>query len=111
MSVLYHYTSLEGYAAIIETKLLKPSLRAHNPSDARFGDGQYLSDIAPGTKKPSQLSYMFLGIPFQGRRFTHYVGIDVKGIPLIQGRDHVFVILNREPLEISLLLAGHGENR
>ncbi len=111
MPVLYHYTSKEGYTAIIASKTLKPSLRADNPKDARYGDGQYLSDIVPGTKRPGQLSYMFLNIPYQGRRFTHYVGINVDGLAVIRGREHVFVILNQGPLDISKIMAGHGENR
>jgi len=111
LAILYHYTSKEGYAAIIESGILMPSLKANNPKDARYGDGQYLSDILPGTKRPGQLSYIFLNIPFQGRKFTHYVGVNVEGMAFVKGRDNVFVILNQEPLDISTLLAGHGENR
>ncbi len=72
-----HYTSEHGLRGILESQSLLPSLVALNPADARYGDGQYLSDIAPGTKSLSELSRAFLGFPFQGRRFTHYVEIDV----------------------------------
>jgi len=60
--VMYHYTSREGLAAILQSKRLLPSLRANNARDARFGDGQYLSDVVPGTKRPGQLSRIFFGI-------------------------------------------------
>ena len=67
--------------------MLKPSLLALNPADARYGDGQYLSDIIPGTLRPSKLSRLFLKIPYQGRRFTHYVEVDVTGLIVLKGRD------------------------
>jgi hypothetical protein len=105
---MYHYTSQAGLAAILQTKVLLPSLRANNPKDARFGDGQYISDIAPGTKRPGQLSLIFFGIPFGWRRFTHYLGINVDGLTVICGRPNVFVIRNSTPLDISKRLTGYG---
>ncbi len=93
------------------SKQLLPSLKANNPKDARYGDGQYLSDILPGTKRPGQLSYIFLNIPFQGRRFTHYVGINTEGLTVVKGRDFVFVALNHGSLNISTRLASHGQNK
>ncbi len=65
-NVMYHYTSQQGLKSIIDSKLINPSLKANNPKDARFGDGQYLSDIIPGTKRPSQLSQVFFGLPGRG---------------------------------------------
>ncbi len=111
MHILYHYTSKEGYDAILASQVLQPSLKANNPKDARYGDGQYLSDILPGTKRPGQLSYIFLNIPFQGKQFTHYIGIVVTGLTVVKGRDYVFVVLNVGPLSLSGILASHGENR
>ncbi len=90
---LFHYTDEAGQAGIRESGELRPSLKAANPTDAKFGDGQYLSDIAPGSRTCSQLSRCFLGMPFQGARFTHYVEIDVTGLNVMKGRDNVFVIL------------------
>jgi hypothetical protein len=107
--LMYHYTSREGLVAILQTKRLLPSLRANNPRDARFGDGQYVSDIVPGTKRPGQLSRIFFGIPFGWRRFTHYVTIDVGGLVVTYGRPHVFVIRGTGPLDISNRLVGHGQ--
>ncbi len=42
---LYHYTNEKGMNGIVESKKLNPSLKANNPKDARYGDGQYLFDI------------------------------------------------------------------
>ncbi len=105
---LFHYTSEHGLRGILESQSLLPSLVALNPADARYGDGQYLSDIAPGTKSLSELSRAFLGFPFQGRRFTHYVEIDVTGLTLVSGREGVFVVVNTEALDLTGRIVGFG---
>ena len=68
-ATLFHYTDGVGMQGILATQLLHPSTAAANPNDARYGDGQYLSDLPPGEKTPAQLSRLFLGQPFLGRRF------------------------------------------
>lgn len=108
--VLYHYTSEAGYQGILSSKQLNPSLIGNNPKDARYGDGQYLSDIAPGTKTSAQLSAIFIRIPFQGPKFEYYIGINVKGLNVVKGRENVFVALNNAPLDISKRLISHGKN-
>ena len=108
--VLYHYTSAEGLAGILRTKTILPSLKADNPKDARYGNGQYVSDILPGTKRPGQLSLIFLNMPWAGKRFTHYVEIDVRGLEIVPGRAHVFLIRNDKPLDVSKRLVSHGQN-
>lgn len=105
---LYHYTTERGMNGIVDSQKLNPSLLAINPKDARFGDGQYLSDIVPGTKKPSQLAFAFIRNRFQGRRFTHYIEIDTTGLEVIKGRTNVFLVPNQEPLDLIGRLIGHG---
>ncbi|MGY4397672.1 hypothetical protein ACVWZA_002869 [Sphingomonas sp. UYAg733] len=84
--VLYHYTNEAGAAGIAESRSLNPSLWRAGTKDVRYGNGQYVSDFAPGTKTPAQLSREFLGRPFHGDRFTHYVEIDATGLGAIPGR-------------------------
>lgn len=103
---LFHYTSEDGLQGILESQSLLPSLVALNPADARYGDGQYLSDFAPGTKSLAELSRAFLGFPFQGRRFTHYVEIDVTGLGFVAGREGVYVVLNTEALDLTGRILG-----
>jgi|SRR5437879_4170435 len=110
MNTLFHYTDRAGHDSILASKVLLPSLRARNPSDARYGDGQYLSDIRPGTMTLTQLSRVFLGFPFLGRRFTHYVEIDVQGLGLVLGRPGVFVIPGNLPLDLTSRIVGSGVN-
>ena len=49
---LYHYTTEEGMEGIISSQKLNPSLKANNPKDARYGNGQYLSNIKPNEYSP-----------------------------------------------------------
>ena len=65
-----------------------------NPKDVRYGNGQYLSDIAPSTMSCAQLSRCFIGQLFQGQRFTNFVEIDVTGLNVVKGRNGVFVVPN-----------------
>ncbi len=107
---LFHYTTERSMRLIVETGYLNPSLKANNPNDVRYGDGQYLTDIPPGTKTPAQLSRLFIDNPFQGRRFTHYVAINVDGLPVVLGRPHVYVLPNVMPLFVGDRLVGYGAN-
>ncbi|MDE7424415.1 MAG: hypothetical protein K2N51_12140 [Lachnospiraceae bacterium] len=52
---------------------LNPPLKAKNPKDCFYGEGQYLSDIVPGTKTLAQLLQSFIHNFFQGKKFSHYV--------------------------------------
>ncbi|MBV9026900.1 MAG: hypothetical protein JO362_24590 [Streptomycetaceae bacterium] len=107
---LYHYTNEQGYNNILKSGELKPSLKENNPKDARYGDGQYLTDVEPGTRTPGQLSYAFLRVPWAGGRFTHYIEIDATGLNVIRGREHVFVVPNQEALDIASRIVSHGKN-
>ncbi|WP_052306581.1 HYD1 signature containing ADP-ribosyltransferase family protein [Acetivibrio clariflavus] len=109
IKILYHYTDEVGLNGILNSKKLKPSLKAVNPKDARYGNGQYLSDIIPGTKTPGQLSKQFINNPFQGKRFTYYIEIDVTDLNIIKGRDGVYVVLGEEPLDLTNRIVSSGK--
>jgi len=99
--ILYHYTNEAGAAGIVESNSINPSLWHVGTKDVRYGNGQYVSDIAPGSKTPSQLSREFLGQPFNGHRFTHFIEIDATGLGAIQGRPGVYAIPNDVPLDLT----------
>ena len=42
----------------------------------------------------------FITHPFQGQKFTNYVGLDVSGLNVVPGRPGVFVVPNEGPLNI-----------
>ncbi|MEU6467616.1 HYD1 signature containing ADP-ribosyltransferase family protein [Streptomyces sp. NPDC046976] len=107
---LYHYTNEAGHDGITGSGELRASLKADNPKDARYGDGQYLTDIKPGTKTLGQLSAAFLRVPWAGRKFTHYVEIDVRGLNVVEGRPGVFVIPNNGPLDLTGRILSSGRN-
>lgn len=90
-----------GLDGILKSKKLNPSLKANNPKDARFGDGQYLSNISPGAMKCAQLSKCFIRQPFQGSKFKNYVEIDFTGLNVTKGRHGVFVLPNNKPLHLT----------
>ncbi len=106
---LYHYTNEAGMNGIVKSESLNPSFEALNPKDARYGDGQYLSDIPPGTRTPAELSKDFLGLPYQGRRFTHFVEIKTKGLNVIQGRSGVYVVPNDSALNLGGRITNSGK--
>jgi hypothetical protein len=53
---LFHYTTEDRMKKIVDSQELYPSTKANNPKDAVYGDGQYLTDIQPGTKTQGQLA-------------------------------------------------------
>lgn len=105
---LFHYTNEKGLAGILDSGELNPSLKALNPNDVRYGNGQYLSDIVPGTRTRSELSYDFLGNPFQGQKYTHFIEIDVSGLNVVPGRPGVFVIPGETPLDLTGRIISSG---
>jgi hypothetical protein len=107
-STLYHYTNEAGMEGIKSSGVINPSTAAKNPRDVRYGDGQYFSDIAPGTKTPAQLSKAFINNPYQGKKFNHFVAINVEGLEVTQGRPGVYVIRNTTPLDVSTRIVGSG---
>ncbi|MGW5411793.1 HYD1 signature containing ADP-ribosyltransferase family protein [Actinomadura geliboluensis] len=106
----FHYTDEQGLRGILESGFLRPSLRASNPKDARYGDGCYLSDIRPGTISPKRLSRRLVGVPWMSQRFTHYVELDVTGLNLALCRENVFLVPRREPLPLEGRIKHWGTN-
>ena len=109
-STLYHYTSEKGLAGILDTGTLNPSLKANNPKDARYGNGQYFTDIAPGSKSNGQLSREFYATPWKYRQTSHYLEIDTNGLNVIKGREGVYLVPNESSLDITNRIVNYGEN-
>lgn len=122
---LYHYTNEEGLAGILDSKQLWNSTGS---THARFGDGQYFTDIAPervgGLKKadltPSdiaagkisgyQLVQRLFGRPTRWGlgKSSHFVEIDMQGLLIEKGRENVFYHLNDGALDISNRIVRSG---
>lgn len=95
---------------MITSMKMLPSTRLGNPNDVYYGNGQYLTDIEPVTMTLAQLSRALIGHPFQGGRFTHFLEIDIDGLPVLEGRAHVFVIPSDQPLDLTGRIVRSGEN-
>ncbi|HFI0151189.1 TPA: HYD1 signature containing ADP-ribosyltransferase family protein [Streptococcus suis] len=107
---LYHYTSDAGIDGILNSGQLYPSLKANNPKDVRYGNGQYFTDISPGSLTNPQLSSKFITIPFQGNKFANYIAVDVTDLGVIKGRDGVYVVPDDKSLDLSNRILDYGKN-
>ncbi len=95
---LIHYTSKKGYEGIIQSQEIRPSTGNIN---ARYGDGQYLTDLLPSNYTAGQVSRRLYGIPWNTQKIQYYLKIDVTGLNVIQNAPHNFLILNNTPLNIN----------
>lgn len=105
---LWHYTTEINQKSILRSGILEPSLRARNPRDARHGDGQYLTNIPPGTIPRTLLARRLVGHPGLWWRFTHYIQLDVSELDVVYCRKYVRLIPNHEGLDITNLIVSWG---
>jgi hypothetical protein len=110
MATLYHYTDQTGLDGILRSNVLLASTSAGHPGDVRYGNGQYLTDIVPGTMSSARLSRALFGHPFLGQRCTHYVQIEIAGLQVQQGRQSVYVISGDQPLDLTGRIIRSGKN-
>lgn len=107
---LYHYTNEDGMSGIVGSGNMRPSLKANNPKDARYGEGQYLTTIGPGTKSGGQLSHAFIRVRWGGGKFSHYVEIDATGLNIQYGRPGVLVHPSGGNLDLTGRIVSWGKN-
>ncbi len=96
---LFHFTNEAGYNAIMKSEELIPSIGVKN---ARYGPGQYLTDIRPGEFTAGQTSRRLFGVPWNTQKITHFIEIDVQGLNVIKNAPHNYLI----PGETNLPLGG-----
>lgn len=108
--ILYHYTTELGMRAIVDTEVLRPSRARKGAKDVRYGNGQYFSDLVPGTLSLAQLSRALVGIPFLGFHFSHFVAVDLSGIQVIKCRPSVYLVPNNFALGLSGRIVDFGES-
>jgi hypothetical protein len=121
--ILFHYTSDAGQAGINESQALNASL---NPRNARYGPGQYFTDIPPtqvggrtvsdltsdqiaaGQISQGQLARQLFGQPWAGNKLSSYVAVDVTGLPVNQVAPNIFLNAGTQPLNIAGRIVGSG---
>jgi RHS repeat-associated protein len=115
---LYHYSSKIGVIRIVETQTILPSV---GPVHARYGGGQYFTDISPkqiggATKEEAgpdklslgQVARMLFGQPWAGNKLEAFVEIDVGGLHVVPVAPHIFLVPNEAPLGIEKRLLDYG---
>ncbi|MCA8341231.1 RHS domain-containing protein [Burkholderia cepacia] len=121
ITTLYHYTTQNGLEGITSSGSLNAS---HGPVHARFGDGQYFTDISPdmiggrtladaaGTGKMSlgQLAADIYGDARKLNSITHYVEVDVTGLNVKEPRPGTFLVEGSGPLDISNRIKRSGSS-
>ena len=78
---LFHYTSEEGLNGIMKSAEIFPSRGVKN---ARYGVGQYFTDIAPGQMTRGETAFQLYGDARVKTRLTHFVEIDVSGLNIVR---------------------------
>ncbi|MEU7163621.1 putative T7SS-secreted protein [Streptomyces morookaense] len=121
----FHYTTEDGLQGILDSQSLHHST---GPVHARFGDGQYFTDIAPdsikGLKKADlsteqlasgdlsryQLVRQLFGRPSRWgvTRTSHFLEIDLTGLEIIDCRPNVLLHPNGGPLDLTGRIINHG---
>ncbi|MGI9920181.1 HYD1 signature containing ADP-ribosyltransferase family protein [Vibrio owensii] len=107
---LHHYTTEQGLEGIIASKQIFASTKAKRAKDARYGNGQYLTDIKPNTYSPEKLSMKLFGGPHSFKRCEHFISIDVTALEVDSPVKYIFVVPNEDPLDISDIINASGEN-
>jgi HYD1 signature containing ADP-ribosyltransferase len=125
---LYHYTSESSRLAIIESKILFPSLEREDGMDALFGSGQYFTNIAPeqvvsksranmtpelianGQISLLQLFRRIMAGSVEPEKLFCYIEIDVSGLS-IESTENPYIYIHRSviDLNISNLIIRSGE--
>lgn len=62
-NIMYHYTTKEGLEGIVSSGEVWRSGREVDPNDARYGNGQYVTDIESGSMNKRDLSKQFVRSP------------------------------------------------
>ena len=121
--ILTHYTDEAGYNGILESQEFRPSIGYKN---ARHGDGQYFTDMSPdnivtfakkdlsaeqissGQISLGQASQKLYGIPYNAKKMTHYIQIDVKGLDISNPKPGIFLNKSNTNLNLGGRIKGSG---
>lgn len=112
-NVFYHYTDTAGMAGILTSQKLFPSLKANNPKDARYGDGQYVTDIIPRSQSDKSIAKALYNQdqPRHVAKVQNWIAIDTTRLEVEKGgRNNIFVILNDQALDLHGRIVGFGRS-
>lgn len=102
---LIHYTSKENYMKIMESKELNPSIGIKH---ARYGNGQYFTDLDPSQYTAGQISRRLYGVPWNTPKVQYFIKIDVRGLNVLQKTPHIFLRSGNNPLNLQNKIINSG---
>ena len=105
---LIHYTTVEFGESILASKSLFPSIGTKN---ARYGFGQYFTDLTTGSFTIGQASRRLFGVPWNGRKLGYFIEIDIKGLNIIKTNKHIFLNETDEALDLTGRIINFGPTK
>ncbi len=102
-----HYTSEAGYNGIMESGEMLPSIGAKN---ARYGAGQYFTDLPAAEYTAGQVSKRLFGVPWNTRKISHFIDVDLNGLNIQNNGPHNYSIPNNNNLPIRGRITNHGRS-
>jgi hypothetical protein len=119
-NILYHYTTEYGLLAIIESRVLRPSLTKPNGRDVLLGEGQYFTSIAPeaiacrsrtemtssqqqaGQLSLFQLSRHILGGSLSLKKLDYFIEVDVSSLVIRHSIEHQYIYLHESKVDLDI---------
>jgi HYD1 signature containing ADP-ribosyltransferase len=117
---LYHYTTEYGLLAIIESRVLRPSLTKPNGRDVLLGEGQYLTNIAPETiacrsltkMAPAQIesgqislfqlaNRIMRGTP-SPEKLDYFIEFDVSKLIIIHSSEYEYIYVHKSKVDLDI---------
>jgi hypothetical protein len=117
---LYHYTTEYGLLAIIESRVLRPSLTKPNGRDVLLGEGQYFTSIAPetiacrsktemtveqeqaGKLSLFQLSRHILAGSLSLKKLDYFIEFDVSNLVIRRSIENEYIYLHETKMDLNI---------
>jgi hypothetical protein len=81
----------------MQSETLNPSIGLKN---ARYGEGQYLTNLEAKDYTAGQISRRLYGVPWNTAKVEYFIKIDVSGLNVIQNNSYNFLISGKNPLNL-----------
>jgi HYD1 signature containing ADP-ribosyltransferase len=123
---LYHYTTEYGLLAIMESRILRPSLDRGDNTDVKYGEGQYFTNIPPdiiicesrsqmtstqvesGQISLRQLAGRIMAGTLTLDRFYYFLELDVSGLIIDYTDPYIYLHRSKTNLDVSNLIIRSG---
>ncbi|WP_264536546.1 HYD1 signature containing ADP-ribosyltransferase family protein [Flavobacterium sp. N1736] len=100
-----HEVAVQHNQAIMESGELISSVGAKN---ARHGSGQYFTDLVAGDLTSGQVSRRLFGVPWNSKKLTNFIDVDLGGLKVIENTPNNFLVPNTGTLSLQGRIVNHG---